>query len=172
MPLYLVTSIILVRNILPGFPFPLNRKRDVSNIRCQRVQKQRDIGLQLQLKCIKALWIQKIHLSVVLLIYKMHTPFIYFRLMWSTWCFVRVQYGWPALTSPRFPFGSRFFIQHTHTYPYQGSRGNFFRQSVFLVRLFFHVRDSPDWASRRSTSRRPAHRIINGCPFRFRTRWS
>lgn len=114
MPLYLVTSIILDRNILPGFPFPLNRKRDVSNIRCQRVEKQRDIGLQLQLKCIKALWIQKIYLSVVLLIYKMQTAFIYFRLMWSTWCFVRVQYGWPALTSPRFPFGSRFFIQHTH----------------------------------------------------------
>lgn len=36
--------------------------------------------------------------------------------MWNTWCFVRVQYGWPALTSPRFPFGSRFFIQHTHAH--------------------------------------------------------
>lgn len=41
--LYLqVTSIIPDRNILLGFPFPLNRKRDVSDIRCQRVEMQRE----------------------------------------------------------------------------------------------------------------------------------
>lgn len=47
---YLKTSIIPDRNILPGFPFPLNQERDVSDIRCQRVEKRRDMGLQLQLR--------------------------------------------------------------------------------------------------------------------------
>lgn len=65
-------SVTLDRNILPGFRFPFKWECRVSNIRCQRLEKRRDTGLQLQLN--RGGWLAEKKPSSVPLIYETPSP--------------------------------------------------------------------------------------------------
>lgn len=125
------------------FPVSIEPRTLCQQYQVSKGRKAQRYGFAVAIKANRWRADKKIRFSTVPLIYKTHTTPIYFRLMWNTWCFVRVQYRWLALTSPRFPFGSRFFIRHTHTHIHRSPLGETFSGNQSSLFGYFFTCEIP-----------------------------